>query len=364
MSKPKTRGNGQGTAYRRGNSWTAEVVIGWRFPEDPSLPKRKVRRKKGGFPTKKAALEYCPQLMVKGNQRTRMTLQQVWSAWETDYAPRVLPSTMDGYRYAFKHFSILEGTFIDLISSDDLQRCMNDCPSGKRTHENMKCVAGLLWAYAVDKNIIDRDITRNLYTGKGKSVQRDPLTKEEEKTIYSAIGKYRYAEYIYCLCYLGFRPGEMLELRKDQLFCATIDDMDVWYFVNGKKTEAGKNRIVIIPNKIIDLIVERLFIPGTDLVFPMYKFNRKKEPELVCFKQMTDAYFREEVFKPMMKKLSIAEGKVPYGARHSYADKLKEAIGADRDKAALIGHSNYLFTQAHYQSTDLADLKAIVESFK
>ena len=364
VRKPKARGNGQGTAYRRGKSWTAEVVIGWRFPEDPTKARIPVKRKKGGFPTKKAALEYCPQLMLKGNQRVRMTLQQVYQAWENDYAPRVGQSTMDGYYYAYNHFKTLEGTYIDLISADDLQQCMDACKAGKRTHENMKCIAGLLWNYAVDKNILDRNVARNLYTGKGQSVQRDPLTPDEENIIYNNIGKERYAEYIYCLCWLGYRPGEMLELKKNQLFYASIDDNDVWYFVNGKKTDAGKDRIVIVPNRIVDIILERLFIPGTDLVFPMYQFNRKKEPKFVKFKPMSDSYFRVEVFKPMMKRLGIAEGKVPYGARHTYADKLKKATGSDKDKAALIGHSNYMFTQSKYQSTHLADLKALVESMK
>lgn len=171
-----------------------------------------------------------------------------------------------------------------------------------------------------------------------------------------------------CLCWLGYRPGELLELKKSQLFCANIADSDdddpipVWYFSAGKKTEAGRNRIVVVPDQILPYIIERTYIPGTDLMFPMYQFDRKKE-KFLGFKQMTDNYFRENVFKPMMGRLGIAEGKVPYGARHTFANKLKRASGADRDKASLIGHSNYLFTQSAYQSTDLADLKKIVESF-
>ena len=72
----------------------------------------------------------------------------------------------------------------------------------------------------------------------------------------------------------------------------------------------------------------------------------------------------KHVFKPMMKDLGIAEGKVPYCARHSYADKLKDADGTDKSKAALIGHSNYLFTQEHYQSDTIEELAALVASFE
>lgn len=373
--RPKLRGNGQGCAYqRRGErTWTVEVVVGWRYPNgDITKPKRPVRKKKGGFKTKKDALNYAPTLRMAGDKRVRMSLEDVFFAWEKFYAPRIGESTMDGYRYAFKHFSALHGIDIDKISSDNLQECMDQCKSGKRTHENMKTIAGLLWKYAIDKNVIDRNVAANLYTGGGKSVQREPLTEYEESVIKSAIGKERYAEYIYCLCWLGYRPGEMLELRKDQLFCAPLEiedqegktkTVDVWYFVNGKKTDAGRDRIVIVPDEILPYISDRMAVEGTDLVFPQYMYNRKKNPEFLGFKQMTDSYFRVEVFKPMMARLGIAEGKVPYAGRHTYADKLKDADGSDRDKSQLIGHSSYLFTQKHYQSSHLKDLYDLVNSF-
>lgn len=363
----KSRGNGQGTAYKQGNVWTASVVVGWRLPKDPSKPKIPVKRTKTNFATKKEALAYCSQMMLQGNARVRKTLEQVWNDWEPWYSPRVGASTMDGYRYAFKHFKTLHGTYIDMISAEDLQQCMDSCKSGKRTHENMKCTAGLLWKFAIDRNLIDRNVAENLFIGRHQSVQRDPLTPEEEEVIRQAIGKERYAEYVYCLCWLGFRPGEMLELRKDQLFFASVPQqdgtaLDIWYFINGKKTEAGKDRIVIVPDQILPFILERIFIPGTDLVFPRYQFSKSRSQTFQSFRRMDDSYFRETVFKPMMARLHIAEGKVPYGARHTYADKLKYADGSDKDKASLMGHTKYGFTQSAYQSSHLADLKKLVES--
>lgn len=374
--RPKSRGNGQGTAYQRPGekTWTVEVVVGSRYPNgDITKPKRPVRKKKGGFRTKREALEYAPVLKGETQTAVRMTLEDVYIAWKPAYQKRIDPSTMACYVSAYKHFSPLHGVYIDQITPEQLQECMDKCPAGKRTHQNMRTTAGLLWHYAIDRNATDKDITKNLYTGKGTSVQREPLTPSEEETVRQAIGKERYAEYVYCLCYLGFRPGELLELKKSQLFCANLaekpedEDIPVWYFKNGKKTDAGRDRIVVIHDRILPYILERAYIPGTDLIFPRYSFAKvsKKRPvaPLLGFIQMSDEYFRESIFKPMMQRLKIAEGKVPYGARHTFANKLKRASGADRDKAAMIGHSNYLFTQSAYQSSDLADLKKIVESF-
>lgn len=355
--KPKTkqRGNGQGTAFKspNGKTWTALVAV--------YNPRRKTM-KKSGFPSKSAALSYCPimrnELLSGAPPVEPKTLQQIYDEWETWYTPRV--KSMAGYKAAYAHFRPLHDRLMDSISVGDLQGCMDACKAGKRTHQMMKVTAGLLWGYAFDRKYVERKITDNLYTGTGTIEKREPLDADEVETIRKAIGHHRYADYIYCLCYLGFRPGELLELRKNQLHHDA--KKDIWYLVEGKKTDAGRNRTVPISEKILPYIQQRAYIPGTDLLFPQYVFTRKKESTLVCFKEMKDAYFREDIFKPMMAALGIAEGKVPYSARHTFTDLLKNAKGNDRDKAALAGHSDYTFTQTHYQSTNLDELNDIAKS--
>ena len=372
VRKPKRAGNGTGSAYQRPGqrTWTAEVVVGWRelppfSPDNPENKKQRIpiKKTKGGFKTKNDALAYIPKLK---NQRdeSHLTLQQVYEAWEPWYSPRVDPSTMAGYRAAYAYFKKLHETKITEISAGDLQACMDACPKGKRTHQNMKVVAGLIWKYAKSKHIVSQVESETLYTGRGRSVKREALTDIEVEKIRQAIGVYRYAEYIFCLCYLGYRPGEMLELRKDQV----IEHKGRLFLVEGKKTDAGRNRTVPVHQKIDDIIRDRLMVPGTDLVFPQYTFAKASKkapvPLFTGFKQMSDNYFREMVFKPICAALGIAEGKVPYGARHTFSNKLKDAEGADIDKAALMGHSDYTFTQTKYQSTDLDELAAVMDSVK
>ena len=363
--KPKSRGNGQGTAILSKNkkSWIAIVTIGKKVVDGKFYT---VRKKKSGFPTKKAALNYCPTLLAEGHvdKKARYTLQEVYDMWEPYYESRVGSSTMDNYKYAYKHFKDIHNIYIDTIEPEDLQECMDKCKSGKRTHQNMKCTAGLLWAYAVDHKIIDRDITRNLYIGKQESLQREPLTDEEVKIFKNEIGKTKYAEYIYCLCYLGFRPGELLELKKENLHETLIDDKKVYYFVAGKKTQAGRNRTVVIPSQILGIILERKDVQGTDLLFPQYVYSRNKSHEFIGFKQMSDEYLRDSVFKKIAMHYGINPKKVPYCTRHTYADKLDKAAGTDKSKAKLIGHSDYQFTQHKYQSTQIADLNEVAESIK
>ena len=55
MHNVKSRGNGQGTAFKRGKTWVARVVIGWRIPDNPKNVLIPIYRSKGGFKTKKEA---------------------------------------------------------------------------------------------------------------------------------------------------------------------------------------------------------------------------------------------------------------------------------------------------------------------
>jgi len=344
--RPKSRGNGQGSAYKRGKTWVAQVVIGYRLPSDDSKQPIPIKRRKGGYKTKAEAIAACAGLRTASKRPDRVTLDQLYSEWETSYRGRVGASTMVCYLSAFKHFASLHATYVDLITARDLQECMDSCPSGKRTHQNMRCIARLLWAYALDADYVQKDVTANLYTGKGETKQREPITEEELEVIRAAIPTEPYAAYVYALCYLGFRPGEFLKLKKADLHT----DAGVTYLVGGGKTEAGRDRRVPVPAQISDIISQRMEVPG-ELLFPK-----------ADGKPMSDEYFNKHVFKPLMARLGIAAGKSPYSARHTYADKLKAVVGDDHAKAALIGHTDYNFTRSAYQSTGIDELAAITDS--
>lgn len=358
--KSKSRGNGQGCAYLRGKTWEAQVVIGYKPPNTPGGAPIPIKRRKGGFPTKKAAIAACPGLLTAKGEKYRLTLQQLYDAWYPFYEPRVGPSTMVNYRCAFKHFSPLHNTYIDLITAGDLQDCLDACPAGKRTHENMKAVAGLLWAYASDHEYVLRDITENLYIGKGETQQRDPITEEELEIIGAAIPQEPFASYVYAMAYLGFRPSEFLGLKKSDLRI----EKGLLVLTAGSKTDAGRDRQVPVPPIIGKIIADRMSVSGTDLLFPQYIYSRKSSHDFLGFKLMGHEYFNKHIFQPLCARLGIAAGKTPYCARHSYADKLKRAQVDDKTKAALIGHTDYAFTQSHYQSTDIVDLKDAAASIR
>lgn len=335
------RANGQGTAYKRGSTWTAKVVVGWTVHEDGSVSP--VPRTKGGFATKTEALQYCTQLLntISSTLPVDSTFEQVYRRWQDSYEPRVVKSTMDCYKAAYKHCKPLYYQHFVEIKHDALQACIDNCPAGKRTKENIKAMLSLVYKYAMSNDLVDRNRAELLYTGNQAKGTREAFSQEDLEKIRASCDPY--AEYVLCMCYLGFRPGEMLALKK------TAYDQEHRCLIGGGKTKAGTDRIVTISPKILPIIESRFVAEGSEYLFPRLSDGAR----------MSDDYFRSSCFDPLMARLGIT-GKVPYSCRHTFANLLKTVTGSDTDKAALIGHADASMTK-YYQSADYESLLAITD---
>lgn len=353
----RARANGMGTAYRRGRTWTAKVRYNPHVvTKDGVMRVVYDTATKGGFARKSDAVAYCPQLkaeaMARGarQERPAMTIAQIYDAWSEGHEGRVSHSTMNCYRAAWKYFAPLHGVNMCDIDLDDLQECVDDCPCGKRTKENMKALAGLLCKYAIPRHQTDLNYAEFIDTGNGEKRSHPAFSAEQVERIRASVGVVPHADLLYCLIYTGFRPTEMFSLRKE--------DYTGGILYGGIKTAAGKNRAVPVSNKIRPIIEARLqssspyIFPKDDGTFLTANYFRK-----FYFYQALDAIG----IQPMDKKDS-PDSFVPYSCRHTFANLLKDAPGSDKDKAGLIGHQDYRTTKKHYQSAELDALRKIVSA--
>lgn len=349
--KTRTRGNGEGTVYQRGKTWTACLIVGWWV--DDKLVAHPQRRYKGGFKTKKEALEYIPTLRKGGNPDADITFQSLYRRWFDDHEGKVGESTMKGYASAYNHFKPLWGFKFRDITTDDMQECLDGGGKGRRTKELMKALAGCVYKYAAARQIVTHNYAQYLYVGNEKKGTHPAFSMKQVEQIRqaAAAGDLR-AVYTYCLIYLGFRPNEMLSLTRD----AFHKDGDAEYLIGGGKTEAGTDRTVPISPKIRQYLYE-LLLKADPYIFP------REDGKL-----MDDKWFRDRWFYPLLADLAIQPmpdkehpaSLVPYSCRHTFANLLKNVEGADKDKASLIGHTDYAFTQQRYQSAELENLLGIV----
>jgi len=262
---------------------------------------------------------------------------------------------MNCYKAAIKYFEPIWTDLAADIDIDDLQECIDECPKGKSTKRNMRTVCGLIYKYGIPRGYFPEKLNLADYlkvsgeSGAGGT----SLPDEYLEKIKNAVGKIDGADYVYCQCYLGFRPTELLTLD------AKNYDRVEKAFVGGAKTEAGKDRTVTISPKI-QPIIDRLVkdklsgpvfctVDGTKMALKTYR----------------------DVFYSVLDALGLdnptyeVDGKqrhtyTPHSCRHTFATLMKRVEADSKDKLELIGHTSEEMLR-YYQDVSIGDLRKITD---
>ena len=348
--KPKSRGNGQGSVFKRGSTWTAIRTLGYTLDMDGKLHRQTAS--KGGFKTKSEAIAYLPLLTATQEAKAAPTLDQLYEAWEpTHQASR---STINCYRAAYKYFAPLANQRFKDIDIDDLQECVDECQKGKRTKENMKALAGLLYKYAIPRHHAEMNLGQYIRIKASAADEKEALPMEAVNALMAARRSIPYAGYIVAQCYLGFRPSELLALdAKDY-------DRQERAFVGGAKTEAGTNRLVTVSPKIQPIIDELIKGRITGQVFC------REDGGPLTISVYRDAFYNAldaiGFDNPMVGEGDARRHRyTPHSCRHTFATLIKGVQAPDQDKLKIIGHTSTEMLR-HYQDTDLESLRRITDA--
>lgn len=347
--KPKARGNGQGSVYQRPNkTWIAVRTVGYRAGEDGQL--RRITRSKSGFRTKKEALDYLPKIEDRQAKKS-ITFRALYDVWYPTH--RAGKSTMNCYQAAFRFFQPLWYLKLQDIDIDDLQECVDDCPKGKRTRQNMKAVCGLLYKYAIPRGQAQLNLGHYLIVGEGETGSKDALPLEALERLRELSGTVAGADYIVAQCYLGFRPTELLALD--------VEDYNPQEraFCGGAKTEAGRNRIVTVSPKIQPIIDALIEGKSSGAIFCGESGNRMS---IKSYRNMFYAALEAAgIENPITEQDGIKRRKyTPHSCRHTFATLMKDVAAPTTDKLKLIGHTSDAQLR-YYQETDFESLRQITD---
>ena len=346
----KSRGNGQGSVYKaRDGRWTAEVTLGYDdVIENGEAKKKRKTKKKTGFETKKEALAYIPQLHQTVTETDKhIKFKDLYKMWIERHDDRVSKSTIDCYKAAYKYFTPLYYVEMAKIGSEQLQKCIDECPHGRRTKENMKAVGTCMFRLAMQLDIVDRNYAEYVYIAKEEKSERLAFSPDQIKRMWENVDKIPNLKYILVLCYTGVRLNEMLKAKT-----ANYNKQER-YFITGSKTDAGKDRTITISPRILPFFDD--FGVGEYLFFSNAK-------------NATERKFREDIFYPSLRAIGIDETAkdgshlyTPHCCRHTFATLMKNIDAPATDKQKLIGHSKFEMT-AHYTHTDIESLRRITDN--
>lgn len=244
--QPRRRGKGEGSVYKRGNTWEAAVVLGYRLNEKGrAVP---VRRTKRGFRTKKEALAYLPKLR-REKKRTCPTLGDLWNQFQMGWYKKLSPSRQEKYRIAWPKLSALEFTPIDQLTTGDLQAAVDQANTFYPARD-IRDLLSMFYQLALPDQFVSSNLAEFLILPDKNESKQDAFTADEIQKLWKhyADGNW-WTGYILLMCYTGMMPGELLSARKDMV------DLDARTITGaGKKTKTRETTPIVLADIIVPVL--------------------------------------------------------------------------------------------------------------
>ncbi len=338
-SKPR-RPNGTGYIFKRGRYYYIQATLGYDTKPNGKLFRK--TRTKGGFKTKREAELYLPYLLTPAPMvAPSITFKGLYEEWLPTHEVKVSSATLNCYKSAFKYYEKLWYSRFADIKTKALQEQIDTCPHGVRTKENMKALGTLLYTYAIQNDLVDKNYASFIYIDRSApKKQRGFFTREERNKMWECVGNVPNVELVLCLMYTGLRPNEFLKIK--------VSDYHGDYIVGGSKTEKGMNRVITLSPKI-QKFVSDFADRNKDYLFSLDG------------KKTGDKKFRS-IYYEVLSACEL-EKKEPYCCRHTFASMMSETQGTDAAKTELMGHTDISMTN-YYTHAELAALKQVTDQLE
>lgn len=258
-----------------------------------------------------------------------VTLYEVFERWEkeTDIAEK----TKKNYVSAFHKAERLYKLPMRDLKVMHLEQILDELsPHMKKIFRN---VMRQLYIYAMKHEIVDKNIM-DLITIKEAAVkERVAFTVDEIDRLKSY--RHKHTDTAIILLYTGMRITELLEIKTENVH------LEERYIIGGKKTDAGKDRIIPIHDEIYPLIKAR-YERGHDL--------------LICHdngRPIPYRSYRSIFWDRMVIALQLEH--TPHDCRHTFAT-FADRVGMNRVALKrIMGHSLKDVTD-HYTHKDICEL--------
>lgn len=248
----KVRGNGMGCAYKRGKTWTACVTMDWIMPDDPTIPKKPIRRTKGGFATKAEAIAYCPTLLSGGVEKPTEAprLSEYWKTYSEGRMLKISKGKQSAYKTAWKKLEPIHDVRVDAITVDLLQKTIDKSCHTFDPAKDCKTLLSNLFSIAASEKMVVRDLPSFIALPEYEEKERIPFNKDEQKKIWKAYddGDRRAAAHL-LMIYTGMMPGELMLLKVEH-----INLKDRTILRAGIKTKIRKRTPVVLADCILPVV--------------------------------------------------------------------------------------------------------------
>ncbi|MDE6774918.1 MAG: site-specific integrase [Ruminococcus sp.] len=315
----KSRGNGQGTVYKRSSGkWQAEVTLGY-YIKDGKRYRRKLT--KGGFDKKKDAIAYLAVLFSEKEKKKHITISELWELFKNGKYEKLSDSKKTAYNIAYKKIeNELCYRNIDELNVTDLQQIVDEKGSSYYTKRDIKNLLSHLYKIALQDDFCDRNKAAYIILPELNTEEREIFSDSDIKKLWEDYDNSEsvITSHILIMLYTGMRPGEILTVKKENV------NLMQQFLTGGIKTKKSRNRKIIIPDKILPLIKKLMQESASELLTPYNSDN--------------DFY---DDWSAKRTELNLKEKLVPYCCRHTYITRLTSLKISPAMLQELAGHEDY-----------------------
>ena len=242
----RKRGNGEGSVYKRGNTWEAAVVLGYKLVNGKAIPDR---RTKGGFKTKKEAIAYLPELKQE-KLRNVPTLNDLWLQYKGTKYTKLSKSRQEKYNIAWPKMEALKYCRIDMLVVADLQAVIDQKAATYYPARDIRDLFSILFQTAMPDKFVTVNLAEFLTLPDKQTKEREAFTAAEIQKLWEDYGAGNWwTGYILLMIYTGMMPGELMEARKEHIRWQSKMIQGA-----GKKTETRKTTPIVLADVIIPVL--------------------------------------------------------------------------------------------------------------
>lgn len=307
---------------KRRKPYRVQIHVGW---TDEAKP---IRKTIGYAKTRAEGRQMLAEYHDKpfDADMNNVTFKYLYDKW-FDYKKntRIVDSSLRKYSFIRKHYTPIENKPFIEITRSDIQEIVKIANVGPGYQGRIRNLYHQMYEYAKGNNIkVGADISKFVNIDKyTQSTLHQPFTDEEIKILWK--NRNDKIDLVLINIYTGLRPIELLKISEIH------DD----YFITGSKTEAGRNRVIPLNNKIKDI------------------FHKTIESGILKEIESEDSYYHR--FRKALKKIGITNHS-PYDCRHTFATLMARANANDHCTKLIMGHKIDDITKRVYTHKVISEL--------
>ena len=231
----------------RRKPYGVRVTTGWKDG-------KQIRKYVGYYSTQREALIALAEYHKGGYDLdlTKLTLKEVFDKWLDDRVQRnASDASLRTYKMTYSRLGKLGDAPMKQIKTTHLQKWFDEINLKVGSKSKIKSTLGMVFDYAAQNDIVTKNYAKFLQL-EGETEKTGKVYTDDEIKLLWKHSNDENARILLILMYTGMRIGELLSITRDAIH------FDERYMVGGSKTEAGKNRVIPIHDKVLPLVKEQL----------------------------------------------------------------------------------------------------------